>query len=127
MIKPGIWSAELFVSQNEEPYENQTQSPRLARGGALGAYAYGVIKALYEQPDFSLDVVTGVSIGAINAAVLVGAKDDPIRALDELWRERLAIRNWPFTPPMLERYSSLLANPAMYWIRPSYVYTPFLA
>jgi len=99
----------------------------LQGGGALGAYAYGVIKALYEQPDFSLDVVTGVSIGAINAAVLVGAKDDPIRALDELWRERLAIRNWPFLPPMLDRYSSLLANPAMYWIRPSYVYTPLLA
>ena len=53
-------------------------------GGALGAYAYGVIRALYEQPDFSLDVVTGVSIGAINAAVLVGAKDDPIGAHDEL-------------------------------------------
>ena len=99
----------------------------LQGGGALGAYAYGVIKALYEQPDFSLDVVTGVSIGAINAAVLVGAKDDPIRALDELWRKRLAIRNWPFVPPMLDRYSSLLANPAMYWMRPSYVYAPLLA
>jgi len=99
----------------------------LQGGGALGAYAYGVIKALYEQPDFRLDVVTGVSIGAINAAVLVGAKDDPIRALDELWRKRLAIRNWPFVSPMLDRYSSLLANPAMYWIRPSYVYAPLLA
>ncbi len=99
----------------------------LQGGGALGAYAYGVIKALYEQPDFSLDVVTGVSIGAINAAVLVGAKSDPIRALDELWRERLAIRNWPFAPPSLARYSSLFANPAMYWLRPSYLSTPLLA
>ena len=99
----------------------------LQGGGALGAYAYGVIKALYEQPDFSLDVVTGVSIGAINAAVLVGARDDPIRALDELWRKRLAIRNWPFMPSMLDRYSSLLANPAMYWMRPSFIYTPLLA
>jgi NTE family protein len=99
----------------------------LQGGGALGAYAYGAIKALYEQPDFSLDVVTGVSIGAINAAVLVGAKGDPIKVLDELWRERLTIRDWPFVPPMLSRYSSLLANPAMYWLRPSYVYTPLLA
>jgi predicted acylesterase/phospholipase RssA len=78
------------------------------------------IKALYAQPDFSLDVVTGVSIGAINAAVLVGAKDDLIRALDELWRERVAIRNWSFVPPVL-------VNPAMYWIRLSYVYTSLLA
>jgi NTE family protein len=66
----------------------------LQGGGALGAYAYGVIKALYEQPGFSLDIVTGVSIGAINAAVLVGARGDPIKALDELWRERLAYSPW---------------------------------
>jgi len=99
----------------------------LQGGGALGAYEYGVIKALYEQPDFHLDVVTGVSIGAINAAVLVGAKADPISTLDELWRKRLVVRGWPFAPPMLERYGSLLANPAMYWMRPSYVYAPLLA
>jgi NTE family protein len=99
----------------------------LQGGGALGAYAYGVIKALYEQPGFSLDIVTGVSIGAINAAVLVGARGDPIKALDELWRERLTIKKRPFVPPMFERYSSLLGNPAMYCIRPSYVYTPLLA
>jgi predicted acylesterase/phospholipase RssA len=86
-----------------------------------------VIKALYEQPDFSLDVVTGVSIGAINAAVLVGAKGDPIRALDELWRERLAIPVLPFTPPSLARYISLFTNPDMYWLRPSYLSAPLLA
>jgi NTE family protein len=99
----------------------------LQGGGALGAYAYGAIKALFEKPDFSLDVITGVSIGAINAAVLVGAKGDPINALDELWRERLAIKKQPFVAPAFERYGSLLANPAMYSIRPSYIYTPLLA
>ena len=99
----------------------------LQGGGALGAYAYGAIKALYEQPNFSLDIITGVSIGAINAAVLVGAKDDPIRALDELWRKRLAIKNWSFASPAFERYSSLLINPAMYRLRPSYVCAPLLA
>ena len=99
----------------------------LQGGGALGAYAYGVIKALYEQPDFSLDIVTGVSIGAINAAVLIGARGDPIRTLDELWRKRLAIQNRSFVPPAFERYSSLLTNPAMYRLRPSYVYNPLLA
>lgn len=99
----------------------------LQGGGALGAYAYGVIKALYEQPGFHLDVITGVSIGAINAAVLVGAKGDPIKALDELWRKRLAIRDRFFASSMVERYSSLIINPAMYWLRPSYVYSPFLA
>jgi NTE family protein len=100
----------------------------LQGGGALGAYAYGAIKALYEQPDFSLDVVTGVSIGAINAAGLVGARSgDPIKTLDELWRERLAVKKQPFVAPMFGRYSALLANPAMYWIRPSYIYAPLMA
>jgi hypothetical protein len=28
---------------------------------------------------------------------------------------------------MLGRYSCLLANPAMYWLRPPYVYAPLLA
>jgi len=99
----------------------------LQGGGALGAYAYGVIKALYEQPGFSLDIVTGVSIGAINAAVLVGARGDPLQALDELWRERLAVKSRSFVPQVVERYNALLVNPAMYWIRPSYICTPLLA
>jgi NTE family protein len=99
----------------------------LQGGGALGAYAYGAVKALYEQPGFRLDVVTGVSIGAINAAVLVGAKDDSMRALDRLWRDHLCIRPGPFASPLFARYRSLLANPALYWLRPSYVFTPLLA
>jgi predicted acylesterase/phospholipase RssA len=45
-------------------------------GGALGAYEAGVFKALYDKffnPDESsfFDVVAGVSIGAVNASILV--------------------------------------------------------
>ena len=48
----------------------------LQGGGALGAYEYGVLKALYEQrPGFSPAAVAGISIGAITAAVLGGASD----------------------------------------------------
>src|SRR5258708_40183447 len=96
----------------------------LQGGGALGAYAYGAIKALYEQPAFSLDVVTGVSIGAINAAVLVGAKNDPIRALDELWRESLSLPGWPFFPPLLSRSTSPSPHPAPCWVPPPHVSFP---
>ena len=53
----------------------------LQGGGALGAYEYGAITALLELIDeaagkgraVSLKAVTGVSIGAINAACVVGA------------------------------------------------------
>jgi NTE family protein len=59
----------------------------LQGGGALGAYEYGVLTALYEsRPGFRPVAVAGISIGAITAAVLGGAAGDPIHALDTLWR-----------------------------------------
>src|SRR5665811_1041108 len=68
----------------------------LQGGGALGAYEYGVLQALYEQrPGFKPVAVAGISIGAITAAVLGGAKGDPISALDTLWREKLTV-----SPPL---------------------------
>jgi NTE family protein len=61
----------------------------LQGGGALGAYEYGVIRALYEsRKKFRPTVVTGTSIGAINAAILVGAKRDPIDTLGRVWSDR---------------------------------------
>lgn len=67
----------------------------LQGGGALGAYEYGAMDALLELMDeieangrsVRLVVVTGVSIGAINAACVVGAKDraDARRRLKSLW------------------------------------------
>jgi NTE family protein len=68
-------------------------------GGALGAYECGVIKALYEKrPGFKPKVVTGISIGAINAAVLVGAKTgSPPEALEKLWRERFTQSPFSFS------------------------------
>ncbi|MDT7579103.1 MAG: hypothetical protein QOK35_367 [Pseudonocardiales bacterium] len=90
----------------------------LQGGGALGAYEYGVLRALYEQrPGFSPVAVAGVSIGAITAAVLGGAPGDPIDALDDLWRRRLAL-DAPGFPSAVDRSLSLLGNPGMYRLRP---------
>jgi len=110
----------------------------LQGGGALGAYEYGAIKALYEArgPGFRPDVITGISIGAINAAVLAGAHD-PIPALDRLWREDFAVLAPapPFLPPgsasllpqILQQRLSLLGNTSMYRLRPAYLMAPLLA
>ncbi|UPK04925.1 patatin-like phospholipase family protein [Bradyrhizobium sp. 170] len=67
----------------------------LQGGGALGAYEYGAMDALLELMDeieangraVRLVTVTGVSIGAINAACVVGAKNrtDARRRLKSLW------------------------------------------
>ena len=69
----------------------------LQGGGALGAYEFGAMIALLELMDaievsgktVRLVAVTGVSIGAINAACVVGAKDraDARRRLRSLWSE----------------------------------------
>ena len=70
----------------------------LQGGGALGAYQAGVYEALYEagvEPDF----VTGVSIGAINAAIIAGnKKENRVDCLREFW-ERITDRKvWNYTP-----------------------------
>lgn len=87
----------------------------LQGGGALGAYEYGVLKALYEQrPGFKPVAVAGISIGAITAALLGGAKKDPIRALDRLWRDKLTVSaGWPL-PTMVDQFLAVLGNPGMY-------------
>ncbi|WP_271509973.1 patatin-like phospholipase family protein [Bradyrhizobium sp. CCBAU 11357] len=77
----------------------------LQGGGALGAFEFGAIEALLELMDaihaegrtVTLAAVTGVSIGAINAACVVGATDraDAKRRLQLLWSElSLESRNY---------------------------------
>jgi NTE family protein len=57
----------------------------LQGGGALGAYQAGVYEALAER-DIAPDWVAGISIGAINAAIIAGnAPEDRIPALRRFW------------------------------------------
>jgi NTE family protein len=88
----------------------------LQGGGALGAYECGVLQALYETRgrDFKPAVITGISIGAVNAAILVGGSID---TLEEAWRKRFALPqapHWPCVeipppygqaiPPLIQQY-----------------------
>jgi NTE family protein len=101
----------------------------LQGGGALGAYEYGVLKALYEQrPGFKPVAVAGISIGAITAAVLGGAKGDPISALDRLWRDKLTV-----SPPLpivwlplqIDQSLAALGNPGMYRLQAALFTAPW--
>ncbi|MYL96332.1 patatin-like phospholipase family protein [Novosphingobium sp. FGD1] len=59
----------------------------LQGGGALGAYQAGVYEALAED-DAQPDWVAGISIGAINAAIIAGnAPQDRVAALRKFWRQ----------------------------------------
>ena len=63
----------------------------LQGGGAHGAFTWGVLDRLLEEPWLRIDGISGTSAGAMNAAVLVDghAKDgaDGARAaLEKFWR-----------------------------------------
>jgi len=107
----------------------------LQGGGALGAYEYGAIKALYEKrPGFTPTVITGLSIGSVNAAILAGAAD-PIQTLDKIWREDFAmLAPLPFekvwqslVPAAVQQNLAALGNQGMYSVRPQYLLAPVLA
>src|SRR5277367_1761621 len=56
----------------------------LQGGGALGSYQAGVYEALASS-DYKPDWVAGISIGAINAALIAG-NSSRVEKLREFWR-----------------------------------------
>ena len=68
-------------------------------GGSLGAFACGVFKALVKHK-VHIDIVAGTSIGAVNAAIIVGSKSGhPEKDLEDFWLE-IGESNFEFIPDM---------------------------
>jgi NTE family protein len=69
----------------------------LQGGGALGAYQAGVIEGL-EEKGIEVDWVAGISIGAVNAAVLVGnPPEERVAKLRGFWEQvTAALPAFPF-------------------------------
>lgn len=86
----------------------------LQGGGALGAYEYGVLKALFNEGKFTPEIICGVSIGAFSAATIAGAKDGPLNGLEELWRMFTA-ENIPFMPHSMQVMATIPFNTGMYY------------
>lgn len=74
----------------------------LQGGGAFGAFTWGVIDRLLDDPNIEIDSVSGVSAGAINGTALVsglhsGGKQGAKDTLEKLWNRvaiKLPISNW---------------------------------
>lgn len=98
----------------------------LQGGAALGAYEAGVLQALLEAPARRFDVVTGCSIGALMAAILVGSRGDPVEALRDLWR-RLEMPVNPFLPNLFARSMPMPGGDNLYRPNPLYFTVPALA
>ena len=67
----------------------------LQGGGALGAFSWGVLDRLLDEPSLRIAVASGASAGAMNAAMLVqglatGYSAEAKRLLEALWR-RVAV------------------------------------
>jgi NTE family protein len=104
----------------------------LQGGGALGAYEWGAIEALFDVMDqieragrkIDLRVVTGVSIGAINAACIVGSanRSDARMRLAALWNDFM-IKAPAFVPAAIASNIALLEVPHFYRFAPGWNFT----
>lgn len=85
-------------------------------GGSLGAYECGVYQILAKNK-INFDIVAGTSIGAINAALIAGSKNNhPEKTLEDFWLD-IADKTMPdfFTKEMHTYYSTVNA---FFWGNP---------
>ena len=82
----------LMAANRKLPFECVTLL--LQGGGALGAYQGGVYEALAEA-DIHPDWIAGISIGAINAAIIAGnPPNSRIDRLREFWTQVTSTAPW---------------------------------
>lgn len=85
----------------------------LQGGGALGAYELGVARALYRDGTYVPDLIAGVSIGAVTAALLARPKNGgALATLEEFWRKVALPAD--FLLPAFRPYASLFGDPAFF-------------
>ncbi len=87
---------------NAQPHWRPDRCDRVALvlqgGGALGAYQAGVYQALHEE-GMEPDWVCGVSIGAINSAIIAGNPPElRLERLRTFWDRITARKVWHYTP-----------------------------
>src|SRR5580700_3815284 len=86
----------------------------LQSGGALGAYQAGVYQALHEA-EIEPDWVSGVSIGAINSAIIAGnTRRNRLKALRTFWERITERKVWHYTPD--GDYFRKMRNAASCWM-----------
>jgi predicted acylesterase/phospholipase RssA len=85
----------------------------LQGGGALGAYELGVARALFRDRAYLPDLIAGVSIGAVTAALLARPKNGvPLATLEAFWRKVALPADFLF--PAFRPYASIFGDPAFF-------------
>jgi NTE family protein len=84
--------------------ETKLASLALQGGGAHGAFTWGVLDRLLEEPNFQIDGVSATSSGAMNAVVLahgltVGGPEGAKKALADFWKKISEVGKTTFLQP----------------------------
>src|SRR5271166_2865022 len=84
--------------------ETKVANLALQGGGSHGAFTWGVLERLLQEPGFGIDGVSATSAGAVNAVVLahgltVGGRQGAIDALTDFWRRIGDIAGSSFLQP----------------------------
>src|SRR6185295_2341487 len=79
------------MTMNETAREPVLVDLALQGGGSHGAFTWGVLDRLLEEPWLQIEAISGTSAGAMNAAVLAhgwahGGAEGAKAALDSYWR-----------------------------------------
>ena len=95
----------------------------LQGGGAHGAFTWGVLDRLLEEPSLAIDGISATSAGAVNAVVLahgltVGGREGAKNALFDFWRRMAEMATTSFLQPSwydrLTRSHSLEHSPGYF-------------
>jgi NTE family protein len=86
-IKAAIEANHLVPPQSWPP---RKLSLALQGGGSFGAFTWGVLERLLEQPDCDFDAISGASVGAVNAVLLAcglveGGREGARKLLARFW------------------------------------------
>jgi len=88
-----IYQAFSFLrgAKSAEPWPPEKLSLALQGGGSFGAFTWGVLDRLLEEPDIAFDAVSGASAGAVNAVLMAagmvdGGQDEAKARLEQFWR-----------------------------------------
>jgi NTE family protein len=83
--------ARVGLRDSEPPWPPARLSLALQGGGSFGAFTWGALERLLEEPAIDLDAVSGSSAGAVNAVLLAsglaeGGSDAAKSKLERFWR-----------------------------------------
>jgi predicted acylesterase/phospholipase RssA len=82
----------------------------LSGGGAKGAFEVGALRCLRDAAGVEFDIISGTSVGALNAAKLAEGGAQALSELERLWLDLRGSWDIYLEPPWFQRLSSLMRS-----------------